>query len=258
MYNQNEVNTNTHKKTQMTTLDVLDEKIIQMIKDFTMNPNIRMVYMYNDHYMSCIDITMHIEGTNPIRGSEEWNRIWSKNKQFWLPYLKKYQFPGPGQKNKYVINTEGAYKLIMTLKGKGAIKTRLHIVDEMKDKLEGQGHILGDILHQSLKKRALEKEEETEQESIEYIYATASDAFPGLIKIGRTHDVQKRLASANTFCAPMPHKLLISVPTLNSIQDEKRVHEFFKNQHVAGEFFRVTVAEVEECLQRLISFRKKK
>jgi hypothetical protein len=140
----------------------------------------------------------------------------------------------------------------MILAGKGAIKTRLHIVDRFKKKLEGQGHAFRDVLHETLEKRAIKNETEAEQTCIEYIYATASDAFPGLIKIGRTQDIEKRLASANTFCAPMPHRLLFSVPTMQSVLDEKRVHDFFKERHVAGEFFRVTPAEVEDCLRNLV------
>jgi prophage antirepressor-like protein len=233
-------------------MTTLDEEVIQMIKDFTVNPKIRTIYMDDDHYMSAGDVTTIVTGLKYGSALDKWNDLFKENEKEWIPYMKRNKFPKAKQKTIIFLNTEGVYRLVMILTGRGAIKTRLHIVDRVKKKLQGQGHAFRDVLHESLEKRAIENENEQEQTSIEYIYATASDAFPGLIKIGRTQDVEKRLSSANTFCAPMPHRLLFSAPTMHSVRDEMRVHDFFKERHVAGEFFRVTPAEVEDCLRNLV------
>ena len=231
----------------------LDEEVIQMIKDFTVNPKIRTIHMDDDYYMSAIVVIMIVCNVQEKTAYCKWNSILMRKEKKWVPYMKKERILKLKLKRMtFLLNTEGVYRLVMILAGKGAIKTRLHMVKRFKKKLKKQGHAFCGVLHESLEKRAIKNETEAEQTSIEYIYATASDAFPGLVKIGRTQDIQKRLASANTFCAPMPHRLLFSVPTMQSVLDEKRVHDFFKERHVAGEFFRVTPAEVEDCLRNLV------
>lgn len=84
-----------------------------------------------------------------------------------------------------------------------------------------------------------------ETPQIHYVYAMESDCFPGLIKIGRTKDIKKRLQSGMTFNAPNPFRLLFSAKTLDSFRDEKITHSHFSKQRECGEFFRVTADEVK-------------
>ena len=77
-----------------------------------------------------------------------------------------------------------------------------------------------------------------------YVYATVSAAFPGLVKIGRTMDVDARISSLNTGCAPAPHVIVALAPTFDPVGDECLVHAFFADRRREGEFFAVPVAEV--------------
>jgi lipopolysaccharide biosynthesis glycosyltransferase len=80
---------------------------------------------------------------------------------------------------------------------------------------------------------------------IAYIYATKSPAFPGLIKIGRTIDMNARLSCLNVACAPAPFEVVAMVATLDMKRDEHAAHEFFASVRKEGEFFAVTDQEVK-------------
>lgn len=133
----------------------------------------------------------------------------------------------------------------MVLPGANICLTRMQLVDGLVCKLKelGKEEFVTEHLHDTLAFHVKNHKRKALPET-EYIYATQSDAFLGLLKIGRSCDVSKRLASANTFTAPKPHRLVAIVPTLDSVRDEKKTHTFFKSQHEEGEFFRVTVDEV--------------
>ena len=73
-----------------------------------------------------------------------------------------------------------------------------------------------------------------------YVYATKSDAFLGLIKIGKTVDLRKRLINLNTACAPSPHYVVAVAPTLDYTRDERTAHAFFALARKEGEFFDIT------------------
>lgn len=90
---------------------------------------------------------------------------------------------------------------------------------------------------------------------VEYVYAMRSDAFPGLLKIGRTRDIDKRLKAAATYSAPSPLYYVAIAPTFDSKRDEAEAHLFFKDKREAGEFFRVTLDEVEEYFFDVIRIR---
>lgn len=84
-----------------------------------------------------------------------------------------------------------------------------------------------------------------------FIYAVKSDAFPGLIKIGRTQNVNERVSQLNTACAPSPFVVVTKSPTLNYKRDEKKAHEFFSDQRREGEFFEVDESQVKEFFQTI-------
>ncbi len=77
-----------------------------------------------------------------------------------------------------------------------------------------------------------------------YVYGTRSEAFPNLIKIGRTINLAARLSSLNTGCAPAPHVIVAVAPTFDSIRDEALAHTFFSSARKEGEFFEVSQEEV--------------
>ena len=86
----------------------------------------------------------------------------------------------------------------------------------------------------------------------DWIYATESEAFPGLIKIGRSGDVKARLSSGNTFCAPEPHSLIVAAPTFDPKRDETAAHDYFAKYRVEGEFFRISEASVRSYFSQVL------
>ena len=85
-----------------------------------------------------------------------------------------------------------------------------------------------------------------------YIYCTASEAFPDLVKIGRSKIPEARMVGLNTGCAPKPHVLLAQVATLDASRDEKRIHAHFASAREQGEFFRLGVDEVKKYFETVI------
>ena len=77
-----------------------------------------------------------------------------------------------------------------------------------------------------------------------FVYGMVSDAFPNLVKIGYTHNLARRLAQANTFCAPCPFRIIAQVRSMNAREDESMAHGFFAPHREAGEIFRVSEASV--------------
>lgn len=81
-----------------------------------------------------------------------------------------------------------------------------------------------------------------------FIYCLQSDAYPGMVKIGRSKNVSERLAALNTGCAPKPLRVVYKVPTMDAIRDEKRVHSHFASSRGEGEYFYATPVEVQKYL----------
>ncbi len=86
---------------------------------------------------------------------------------------------------------------------------------------------------------------EQEMPQTNYIYATKSSAFPGLLKIGKTADVSRRVSQLNTGCAPAPHKVVAVAPTFDNDRDERMAHAFFAESRREGEFFEVSEDAVQ-------------
>ena len=79
-----------------------------------------------------------------------------------------------------------------------------------------------------------------------HTFTTKSQAFPDLIKIGRTSDMKARLTQLNTGCAPLPHVVVALAPTFNMQRDEHLAHKFFAHARREGEFFAVSEKEVTD------------
>jgi hypothetical protein len=128
----------------------------------------------------------------------------------------------------------------------------VHAADILSRYVQGEDSLIAEI-HQNkqigpvvactnlAEKAAVKASQYKEMPQVSYVYGTKSDAFPGLVKIGRTLDVDARLASLNTGCEPAPHNVVDVAPTFDATRDEAWAHSFFSSACKEGEFFEVTV-----------------
>ena len=170
------------------------------------------------------------------------------------------KFDGFHQRKTPAMNIKGLQRLLMILGGKVAKVFRDEAILILQRYLDGDTSLCEEIndnkrvgpeksYERFTSKVLTQAYEEMIKESlvmpeVKYIYATKSEAFPGLIKIGRAQDVEARLAQLNTGCAPLPHKVVAVVKTYNYVRDESIAHGFFAHKRREGEFFEVTIEEV--------------
>ena len=72
-----------------------------------------------------------------------------------------------------------------------------------------------------------------------YVYAFASDAFPGKFKIGRASDLQSRLSTINTSMEDHDFKLVACFPSHNPSKCEADAHRHFSELRTKREFFKI-------------------
>ena len=160
-----------------------------------------------------------------------------------------------------VATVEGLVKLLTILGDKVSQAFRVEAFDILTRYLNGDTSLCMEIhenkdlgvtksyakITEKVLKRAQEliENEANMMPVVSFVYGTKSAAFPGLIRIGRTLNMNARLASLNTSCAPAPHRVVAVAPTLDSVRDERTAHEFFASRRVEGEFFNITDAEVK-------------
>ena len=170
------------------------------------------------------------------------------------------RFPGPGQRDTPTMTVAGLHSLVSRLGGKISKAFRDETLQVLERYLDGDTTMCREIeenlsmgktkSYAKFAQKVMERAEINKAEAClqmpqtAYVYATKSDAFPGLIKIGRTVDVAKRIASFNTACAPAPHMVVALAPTFDYARDEKAAHDFFAQVRKEGEFFQVSEAEV--------------
>lgn len=157
------------------------------------------------------------------------------------------------------VTLEDAIALIMVLPGKAAKHTRQHFKDIIVRYLDGdrtmcveieENRAMGKI--KSYSKFAQKVVHGIQQDNMNartfpttcYVYATKSPAFPGLIKIGKTINMNNRLSQLNTACAPAPHVIVAVAPTFDHDRDEKTAHAFFAHARREGEFFELQESDV--------------
>ena len=171
------------------------------------------------------------------------------------------RFPGGRGPLTPTMTIEGLLKLLIFIDGKVSQAFKLEAFDILERYLDGDTSLCTEIQEnkalgktQSYAKfteKVLRRAEElVENEAnmmpvVSYVYGTMSAAFPGLIKIGRTVNMNARLTSLNTSCAPAPHVVVAVAPTLDSVRDERTAHQFFASKRVQGEFFEISEAEVK-------------
>ena len=181
-----------------------------------------------------------------------------QGKEFSEKYVK-IQFAGARQRRTPCLEVGSLLKLlsITRIKHKEAFRIEMEQVLEryldgdtsMCIEIQENKRIGADAARESfslkVEARAAEMEEEDDNEQQGFVYGMVSEAFPGLVKIGRTSNLEKRLAQANVFSAPAPFKVVAQVPSMNAPRDERMAHAFFADQREEGEFFRVSVQAVE-------------
>ena len=169
------------------------------------------------------------------------------------------QFPGQGQRKTPCAEAGSFLKLLKLCGGKHQEAYRIEMEQVLERYLDGDTSMCVEIqenkymgsdaarVHFALKveARAAEMEEEDDDDQQGFVYGMVSEAFPDLVKIGRTSNLEKRLAQANTFCAPAPFRVVAQVPSMDTPRDERMAHAFFADQREEGEFFRVSVQAVE-------------
>ena len=171
------------------------------------------------------------------------------------------KFPGGGQRDTPTATVIGLLKLLSILGGKVAKAFKLEAFGILDRYLDGDTRSCTEIgenkvmgrtrSYQKFVGKVMQRAEDmtaSEAETmpaVSYVYATRSTAFPGLVKIGRSTNLQARLSSLNTSCAPAPHRVVAVAPTLDNIRDERTAHQFFADRRRQGEFFEVEEDEVK-------------
>ena len=226
--------------------------------------SVRVAVIKGLQYLSVRDLIMHLCGKNNDEAGLVWRRMTLDKKEVLGKDLAAFQFPGRGAGEQPVITFPGALKLLMMLSGKRVQLYRTTLAGILSRYFAGDPELIQEIEHNSIvgQKRSysrfaqdIESNAQEKQDDIpqtQYIYATKSAAFPGLIKIGRTVNMRARLSSLNTSCAPAPHTLVTMAPTLDMFRDEYLVHKHFSHERRQGEFFEVDEYDVKEYFTHVI------
>ena len=220
---------------------------------------VRLAEIENIQYLSIRDIIMHVCDKDCHDAAQIWRRMGDDEVSELSQYLKMFQFPGRGQQTQPVITLPGSIKLVMILPGEQAKRYKWIFAGIISRYLDGDDEMCLEIKENKSmgKKRSYEKfaqdmdrsikeEFKKKNPSIGYVYATQSEAFPGLVKIGQTTDMKARLSQLNTACAPAPHVVVALAPTFDMQRDERDAHEFFSPVRMQGEFFAANKSQVKK------------
>ena len=209
-----------------------------------------------------IDLVMAVTGKNRNEAGMVLRRLNSDT--FDSDKLLETHLSANGGKKTKLVTFEHALELIMVLPGDTAKAFRLKACDILKRHLSGDPKLgvetahnasigvaaacetfISDAIASAKRKREADPE-------LGYVYGSVSDAFPGLIKIGFTCNLDARLCSLNTSCAPLPHRFVAVAPSFHPCRDERVAHAYLADQREQGEFFRMTVEELQAFFDRFI------
>ena len=212
----------------------------------------------SDGLISATELTMAITGKN----SNNSNQILRDLKPEVFPsqnFIIK-SFFGKGNGRKKLLTLQHAIELVMILPGKTAKSMRREFADIISRYLDGDLSLCIEIdenrqmgrgrSYPKFIKNAIENQRDKsskgsgKMQKISYVYACKSTAFPGLIKIGKTENVMKRMIQLNTGCAPAPHVVVAVATTFDNNRDEKACHQFFEAYRREGEFFEISEEEI--------------
>jgi len=229
---------------------------------------IRFTIINDVQYLSARDFIMCMCNKNKNDASEVWRNLPSSFKNELQESMKKFKFQGRGQSEQPVITLPCALKLVMILPGRHATKYKVKCAEIISRYLDGDASMNDEIKenHSIGQKRSylrfskqvmnrIDADKENEALEDQYVYATKSAAFPGLIKIGRTSNMQARLSQLNTACAPSPHEVVSIAPSMDMYRDECLAHEHFASKRKAGEFFELDELDVKKYFEDVILHR---
>ena len=219
---------------------------------------VRSIVIEGKQYLSIRDMIMVVSNKDNKHASKIWERLPQEYKDELEAYVTFQQFQGQGQSKQPVITSKGAIKLLMWLPGSQAKATRSAAAEILARYVEGDQSLCLEIANNkqigenqacaALMNSAMKKRKYDETHSmptVGWVYGTESEAFVDMVKIGRAQDLNSRLASGNTFCAPAKHVVVAAVPSFDPIRDEKAAHQHFEAQRGSGEFFKVTKEAVQ-------------
>jgi len=233
-------------------------------------------------YLDAVELNMAVGGKKRDVAYKDLRRMDSSTLD--RTKLVELKLPGKGNNKTLIVHFSNSIELVMVLPGKASRLIRKKFADIIIRYLDGDVSLCAEIKeNKSIGKAAsyanfiqdsmnqVKAEQEQEQAGqlpkISYIYATKSAAFPGLVKIGKTQDVAKRLIQLNTSCAPSPHSVVAAAATFDKDSDEKKAHQYFSAFRREGEFFEVSELAVKnyfsivtaqfqtEMSQRLVSLQ---
>ena len=161
-----------------------------------------------------------------------------------------------------VMTIRGLHRLLLILGGKASRAFQEEMLIILKRYLDGDHSMVVEIeqnksiskkhSYESFAKKLGDRAqlyadaELNEMPPTSYVYGTRSEAFPNLINIGRSVNMNARLSSLNTSCAPAPHVIVATAPTFtgNAVRDEALAHTFFAATRKEGEFFESSAEDV--------------
>ena len=225
------------------------------------------ITVYEGGRVDAVETTMLIMGKDRRYSNDVMCRLSEKGRSK-VVTLIAFKLPGKGSKGTWTVALEHAVTLIMVLPGKrsklfrkdfGTVITRfmdgdMNLFEEIKEnKKVGRAESFGKLTHTALQQAKRAWEAQSTDLKTNMILATKSDAFPGLIKISQTENIRSRLVAFNTGCAPAPHVVVATAPTLNMARDKRAAHAFFAVHRAEGEFFAISEEEVMDYFENTIA-----
>ena len=225
--------------------------------------DVRMTDIDGVQYLWAVDLAMAVTGKNRKDAGEMLGDL--KAHLFDKGRFVVKRLPGNGKWGVRLVTIKDALELVMMLPGSVARSVRSGLCQILTRHLSGDPTLAAEtannarigavaaceaFLGQAMASAKRMREADPE---LGYVYGTVSDAFPGLVKIGHTGNLNARLISMNTSCAPLPHRFVAVAPTYHPARDERTAHAYFADQREEGEFFRVTVEELQTFMDRYIT-----
>jgi hypothetical protein len=214
------------------------------------------VTVTDDGLIHVTELTMVMTQKNKNDANEAIRNL--NDSSFKKEYFLVRSMPGRGNGRTKLVTLENAIKLVMVLPGEKTKMFRTQIASILGRYLDGDLSLCREIeknklmgpaksyakFAQTIVKNAKSEQDTFKLPSTSFVYATKSEAFPGLIKIGKTRHMKKRLVNLNTSCAPSPHVVVAMAPTLHKDRDELAAHTFFASKRTEGEFFAISEEDV--------------
>ena len=208
---------------------------------------VRYTCMYGEPYMSISDIIKVVCDKEDIGRNDIWKSFTHSHRVSLSEFRRDFSFEGRYQRMQSVIALRGALELIMVLPGDMDVDLRLKVYYTLKQHLSGVSIGIAAVCETFVSDAiANDKRKREVNLDIGYVYGIVSDECYGLIKIGFTH----KLCSLNTSCTP--HHFVAVAPSFHPCRDERVVHAYFADRREEGEYFEMTVDELQAAFDRLI------